>query len=95
MKIVKKRKLRRAKKSMNPYLRYATPEQQRWLKTHSISDLEDIADVLEYEGENVQGLRQVIGDIASVATNLGIVVKTQADHDLLEFVRAEEAQATA
>lgn len=80
---------------MNPYLRYATPEQRRWLKTHSVSDLADIADVLEYQGENVGGIRQVIEDITAVATNLGVVVKNQADYDLLEFVRAEEEKATA
>ena len=94
MKTVIKRKVRRAKQSMNPYLRYATPEQRKWLKNHTLSDLEDIADVLEYQGEKVEGIKQVIEDLNTVAANLGIVVKRRAEHDLLEIVRAEE-KATA
>ncbi|UCG68462.1 MAG: hypothetical protein JSV09_11690 [Thermoplasmata archaeon] len=95
MNIKKKRKVRRAQESMNPYLRGATPEQRRWLKTHSISDLEEIADMLEYQGESVDGIRQVIDDLKTVAENLGIVIKSKADYDLLEFVRAEEEKAEA
>jgi hypothetical protein len=95
MKTVKKRKVRRAKSSMNSYLSEATPEQRRWLKTHTLSDLEDIAEILEYQGENVDGIRQVISDLTDVATNLGIVVKSNAEHDLLEFVRAEEEAVEA
>ncbi|UCE73887.1 MAG: hypothetical protein JSV56_12845 [Methanomassiliicoccales archaeon] len=95
MKTVKKRRVRRAKGSMNPYLCEATPEQRRWLQTHTISDLEDIAEILEYQGENVDGIRQVIKDLNTVAANLGIVVKRHAEHDLLEFVRAEETKAEA
>lgn len=95
MNVVKKRKVRRAQESMNPYLRGATHEQRGWLKTHTISDLEEIADELEYQGENVEGIRRVIEDLTTVAANLGIVVKRRAEHDLLEFVRAEEAKAEA
>jgi hypothetical protein len=95
MKTVKKRKVRRARSSMNPYLSEATPEQRRWLKTHTLSDLEDIAEILEYQGENVDGIRQVISDLSDVATNLGIMVKKNAEHDLLEFVTAEEEAAEA
>ncbi len=95
MNVVKKRKVRRAKDSMNPYLRNATPEQRRWLKTHTISDLEEIAETLEYQGEEVEGIRRVIDDLASIAQNLGIPVKRRADFDLLEFVRPEEAKAEA
>jgi hypothetical protein len=95
MKTVKKRKVRRARNSMNPYLSEATPEQRRWLKTHTLSDLEDIAEILEYQGENVDGIRQVISDLSDVAANLGIMVKKNAEHDLLEFVRAEEEAAEA
>lgn len=92
---VKKRKVRKAQESMNPYLRGATPEQRRWLKTHSISDLEEIAEELEYQGENVEGIRRVIEDLTTVAANLGIVIKRREEHDLLEFVRAEEEKAEA
>ena len=95
MKTVIKRKVRRAKKSMNPYLSNATPEQRRWMKTHTISDLEEIADMLEYEGESVGGIRQVIEDLNTVAANFGIVVKRYTEPDLIEFANAEEAKATA
>jgi hypothetical protein len=94
MKSVKKRKVRKAQESMNPYLRGATPEQRRWLKTHTIYDLEEIAEILEYQGENVEGIRRVIEDLTTVAANLGIVVK-RYEHDLLEFVRADEVEAEA
>lgn len=94
MREVKKRKVMKPKKSVSLYLRGATPEQKRWLKTHTISDLEEIAEMLEYQGENVAGIRQVIEDLTTVATNLGIPVRRYADYDLLEFVRAEE-KATA
>lgn len=93
MKVVKKRKVRKARDSMNEYLRGATPEQRRWLKNHSLSDLREIADMLEYQGENVEGIRRVIEDLTTVAENLGIIVKSHAEHDLLEFVRPEEAEA--
>ncbi len=95
MDVVKKRKVRRAQESMNPYLRGATPEQQRWLKNHTIYDLEEIADELEYQGENVEGIRRVIDDLTIVAANLGIVIKRHEEHDLLEFVRAEEVEVEA
>ena len=77
---------------MNSYLSETTPEQRRWLKTHTLSDLEDIAEILEYQGENVEGIRQVIKDLTDVATNLGIEVRKKAEQDLLEFVRAEEEE---
>ncbi len=95
MNVVKKRRIRRAKDSMNPYLRGATPEQRRWLKTHTISDLEEIADTLEFQGEDVEGIRRVINDLTSIAENLGIPVTRRADYDLLEFVKAEEEAAEA
>ena len=95
MKTVIKRKVRRAKKSMNPYLSSATPEQRRWLKTHTISDLEEIADTLEFQGEGIEGIRQVIEDLNTVAANLGVVVRSQAKPDLIEFATVEEAKATA
>ena len=95
MKTVTKRRVRRAKKSMNPYLYNATPEQRRWMKNHTLSDLEEIADSLEYQGESVEGIRQVIEDLNTVAANFGIVVRSRAEHDLIEFTTVEEAKATA
>ncbi|UCF07921.1 MAG: hypothetical protein JSW28_09830 [Thermoplasmata archaeon] len=92
---LKKRKLRRASESMNPYLRYATPEQRRWLKNHTLSDLQEIADSLEFQGENVKNIRSVIDDLADVAALLGVNIKSRPEHDLLEFVKAEETEATA
>ena len=54
-----------------------------------------MADTLEYQGEQVERIRQVIDDLNTVAANLGIVVKSRAEHDLLEFTKVEEAEATA
>lgn len=91
---VRRRKLKKASETTNPYLRYATPEQRKWLKTHSLSDLEEIADQLEFQGENVYNMRQVIDDLYTVAANLGFVISRHPEYDLIEFVRAEE-KATA
>ncbi len=91
---VRKRKMKKASETTNPYLRYATLEQRKWLKTHSLSDLEEIADQLEYQGENVYNIRQVIDDLFTMAANLGLVISRHPEHDLIEFVRAEE-KATA
>ena len=95
MKLVKKRKVMIPKQASSPYLRGATPEQRRWLKSYTISDLEEIVETMEYQGENVHRIREVIEDLKSVAANLGIQISSYADYDLLEFVKAEESKATA
>jgi hypothetical protein len=95
MKVVRKRKVMIPKKTTSPYLRGATPEQRRWLKSHTITDLEEIVETLEYQGENVERIRQVISDLKAVAAGLGIQISSYADYDLLEFVKAEESKATA
>lgn len=68
-------------------------EQRKWLESHTLADLEEIAERLEFQGENVDGIRAVIDDLTAVAESLGISLKSYADYDLLEFVGPEAAYA--
>ncbi len=68
-------------------------EQRKWLENHTLADLEEIAERLEFQGENVDGIRAVIEDLTAVAESLGISLKSYADYDLLEFVGPEAAYA--
>ena len=73
-------------------LQGASLEQIHWLQKHTLGDLYDIADELEYEGENVNGIRNVIEDLTMTANQLGIEVPDHI-HDILEFVTPEKAKA--